>query len=1621
MSRQSRRPTLHQHRVLHILIPAALDETSEFRNEAEKFASDSDKEAYVEELKQLSQQLFFEPVVHLITLKNSRQEIDQIPLEELVFNLCDGCDVDGLPGPSVARYLEEKKFLNVVGSDALFIENTLTKNGMKKIFRENLVSTPPGFGVTKATNLEEEVASWGMQYPLFVKISDSYGSVGLDEGSVCHSMEDLQKRVELLFQEFDNLTVEEFIEGQEFSVLISGNCRDENQPVIVYPPAERAFDRDLPKFQRFITFKSNWNTELQLHQYAKVEDENDSAALQDLARRAYIATSGNCFGRVDIRKRDSSGKFYVLEVNATCGVGSGSSSDFILQLAGQTTIDFFKILLSNFLQPPPLLNDESRVSMEPFSVEDADESQAVIPLEIEEEVTELLRNPTLAVLPTPVVHVIVAAVIIDEEAGTVDPSGKLAHNFGKDVAYQSELECIFRAIGYDPIIHIFNYDDVEFALSGVSIDDGIVFNACLGSEGAEVANLLCCTCDPTMNLPAEMEKAGIMFPVYVKPVLSDRYRILVAGDARDPNADVIVFPPALFSPGMAGPTNHSLGHIRRPILPTVHVSENPLYPAMRIFRPLRPDEVFLDMDLRDLARRAFTAVHGSCYGLCTIIDRNDASALGLDKSRGGLVILGVSADVRFGEKSKCGTLLKLANQNVESLSRHSVRQAAQVLTATQHAKFSFTPKTSSQPTLEIDAFKKSQERGRPISPHLTIYQPQLTWYLSALHRITGAGIAGLFYIGGIWYAVMPFSSASAAALVASAPFALTMLGKVLIAAPTVFHSVNGIRHLIWDSGSQLSVKGVYQTGYAVLAISSAITLQASGAAGYTGLEQIKPSSPLILAFDSPRYWRENGTKHGVGSSRGSGGGLFGYPDLTSPEGILKATRRSLVQAKRLVEATCAANGHGDGLSAGDLRKTVKRLDRLSDIVCCVLDACELIQNVHPDQATVKAANQAHASLSTYLSQLNTHRGLYEVLKRTYSDESIRKHLSIEELRVAELLLVDFEKSGVNMSAKTRDRFVDLNDRILRLGHEFVSNGYSSVREVEVEAASKKLVGVPKDIVADAMRRGSRWKDTAVISTDSAAAINVLRTARDEEVRRLVFLGMNSADPEQISILEEMLKTRGELAQLLKKNSYADLYLSDKMAKTPENVVSFLTSLANAHKPLAQADASKMAELKRRHVGPAFTDNTIQAWDRLYYGQFISPKTASASLSNDPFHPHHQQSHREGDVVSSYFTVGQTFAGISNLTKALYGVTLEPAAVEHGETWHSDVRKLEVVHETEGLIGVVYCDLFRREQGGGEARKFESAAQFTVRCSRRLDDDDEDRLAGPSAITDGEGSLMRLPSTEKEVLDSTGRLRKYQLPIVVLVTAFSRPVSEVFPSLLSLMEVETLFHEMGHVMHSMLARTDFQHIAGTRCPMDFVEVPSNFMEQFARIPEVLRTFARHFNTGDPLPDSLLTSQRQSMMALNSLEIQQQLQMALLDQIYHSEEASLPGFDSTKALQRLQDSVNVIPYVEGTAWQVQFSHLFSYGASYYSYFWARRWSGRLFRKWFADPPVLQIPGCPTPRHVSWREGGELIKRELWSCGGGRDPWVGLERVGVVRPGDKDDLTSGDLHDLGSTAVP
>ncbi|KAI9003094.1 hypothetical protein BC832DRAFT_532368 [Gaertneriomyces semiglobifer] len=720
---------------------------------------------------------------------------------------------------------------------------------------------------------------------------------------------------------------------------------------------------------------------------------------------------------------------------------------------------------------------------------------------------------------------------------------------------------------------------------------------------------------------------------------------------------------------------------------------------------------------------------------------------------------------------------------------------------------------------------------------------------------------------------------------------------------------------------------------------------------------------LRRVFDDPSYWNTHGVET---SANPTTTGLLGFRLLTHPEGFAQAGEVALREIRLIIEKVQEASRTE---TATELHKTVKRLDKLSDILCSVLDTAELVRNVHPDRTWVRAADSVHVALNSFMNELNTNRELYAALQKGKNIE----RLSQQARRVADLLSKDFEKSGIHMDVKHRRRYVELQDRIDVLAQKMVMNPYPAVREVGVDDV-RLLEGLPDRLIRHLTTRSRK----AVIPTTGPISASVLKMVRNEEVRKKLYVAMNSGSPQQIEVLEELLQKRGELARTVGKETFAHYCLADKMVQRPEHVSSFLEALHAAQRPSAIQRLQTLRQLKHR-LG---SKSDVQIWDRLFLSQFIPSPVASdnAAVSG-------------GANLSHYFTAGSVFAGLSKLFQALYGITLEPTSVSPSEAWHPDVRKLQVVHETEGLIGVIYCDLYRRKDNA--AHKFEGSAHFTVRCSRRVDDEEH-------FSSDYQNGVMRIPETEKEFVQD-GKLKRFQLPVVVLVTPFERP-RDGHPSLLNLWQIETIFHEMGHAMHSMLARTSYQHISGTRVPMDFVEVPSILMEQFARSPSFISSVSRHYQTHDRIPPHILDAALGLSHSKDPFESLHQLQLAMLDQMYHSSIPIDTDFDSTKTWMRCQDSCGVFPPVE-TPWQVQFSHLSSYGATYYSYIWSGRWARRIFRRWFEGRPVDQ-----------WKEGGEMLRNELFGVGGGRDPWIGLEKVGVVVDGEREGVYTVDSNDIG-----
>uniref|UniRef100_A0A7N6B264 Mitochondrial intermediate peptidase n=1 Tax=Anabas testudineus TaxID=64144 RepID=A0A7N6B264_ANATE len=391
---------------------------------------------------------------------------------------------------------------------------------------------------------------------------------------------------------------------------------------------------------------------------------------------------------------------------------------------------------------------------------------------------------------------------------------------------------------------------------------------------------------------------------------------------------------------------------------------------------------------------------------------------------------------------------------------------------------------------------------------------------------------------------------------------------------------------------------------------------------------------------------------------------------------------------------------------------------------------------------------------------------------------------------------------------------------------------------------------------------------------------------DSLVREIAYRIYLYPNAELMECLEELLKCRYKLAKLVGYESYGHRALKGTMAETPETVMSFLQLLTD-----------KLSE--RYNIEPS--------------------------------------------LYSPYLSLGACMEGLNNLFFQLYGVSLMSEHPSPGEVWSEDVRKLAVVHETEGLLGYIYCDFFHRPD------KPHQDCHFTIRGGRWCQE--------------------------------TGQ---YQLPVVVLMLSLPHPTKSA-PTLLTPGMMENLFHEMGHAMHSMLGRTRYQHVTGTRCATDFAEVPSILMEYFATDFRVISQFARHYETGQPLPESMVARLCESKKVCGAADTQLQIFYAALDQLYHDKPLDR---STTEILKETQQKFYGLPYTPNTAWQLRFSHLIGYGAKYYSYLMSRAVASMVWKQCFVQDPLN-------------RDMGERYRREMLAHGGAKEPMLMVEGMLKRRP--------------------
>lgn len=718
---------------------------------------------------------------------------------------------------------------------------------------------------------------------------------------------------------------------------------------------------------------------------------------------------------------------------------------------------------------------------------------------------------------------------------------------------------------------------------------------------------------------------------------------------------------------------------------------------------------------------------------------------------------------------------------------------------------------------------------------------------------------------------------------------------------------------------------------------------------------------LRRIFDSPTFWKDFSTDK-THALTGKRAGLLQNRYLTSPEGFQKFSTEALAKCKRIVARALAAQ------TAEDYKSLTRDLDRLSDQLCRVIDLVDFIRNVHPDPRIQQAASRAHMTMYEYMNVLNTTQGLDEQLQKAVSMPEVYNAMSEEEKVTAHILLKDFAQSAISGGEVDRQKFIQISNDIVQLGAELVDN--MRPEKWELKFPSSKMNGM--DPLA--AKKITRWGTTSLPTAGPYATL-ALKTVQNPDVRREVYMANRTASKDSIARVEQLIMARAELAKLSGYQSFAHLTLSDKMAKTPEAVNQFLEAMAARNKPLVNNDLQELLDLKKADARQGNFAGEITAWDRAYYTRMLRSTLYAGS-------------NRPADVLSSYFSLGTVMQGLSRIFSRLYGIRLVPHAPLPGETWNDDVRRLDVVDETEGHIAVLYCDLFQRPN------KSPNPAHFTLRCSREISVAEIleiDPVLASSLHNTPLNTLADALNDGMAVNRNPATAAINQLPTIAFICDFPRPPpSSSQPTLLTFRQLSTLFHEMGHALHSMLGRTKLQNVAGTRCATDFAELPSILMEYFAASPQVLKLYARHWESDKPLNVDMVKQELEAnRRLLASQETEAQILFSVLDQRYHSSDVpglsgqdrigSGDGWNSTSVYHAVYNDARFssVPEPAGTSWQGFFGHLFGYGAVYYSYLFDRAIAGRVWRDVFEDNPLE-------------RRNGQRYREEVLKWGGGRDGW-------------------------------
>ncbi len=642
----------------------------------------------------------------------------------------------------------------------------------------------------------------------------------------------------------------------------------------------------------------------------------------------------------------------------------------------------------------------------------------------------------------------------------------------------------------------------------------------------------------------------------------------------------------------------------------------------------------------------------------------------------------------------------------------------------------------------------------------------------------------------------------------------------------------------------------------------------------------------------------------------------------------------------------------ENLPEADWGNLIQPLEIMDDRLSKAWSPVRHLNSVKSSDELREVYNQCLPMLSEYSTEVGQNQKLYQAYKTIAQSEGF-SDLSQAQRKTITDSLKHFELAGVGLSGASKKEYQKIQKELSELQSRFENNVLDANQSWEKNLpGDERLSGLPEYALAMLKQNAeSKSLEGYRITLDMPCYIAMVTHADDRELRKEIYQayctrasdqGFTDKKWDNAEIMLNILKKRQQKASLLGFSSYAELSLETKMAKDVKQVIDFLTQMADKSHAAAQKEYQQLQNFAKNN---GLLDD-LQAWDIAYYSE---KQREQLFEFND-------------EILKPYFSDNRVIQGLFDIVEKLFQINIKQ--VKQGiELWHLDVRFYQIFDEQQNLIGQFYLDLYAREHKRGGA--------WMDECINRY------------------------------VIDN-----KVQIPVAYLTCNLTPPVGDK-PALFTHDEVITLFHEFGHGIHHMLTQVDVPEVSGINgVEWDAVELPSQFMENFCWEREALDLFARHYQTGEALPQNLYHKMIAAKNYQSAMQMVRQLEFSIFDIKLHQVVKIETVEQIMQILKEVREQVAVVIPPSFNRFQNSFTHIFAggYAAGYYSYKWAEVLSADAFSR-FEQEGVFNPQTGKSFLQCILQKGGMRPALESFICFMGREPEIdallrhnGIESISV-----------------------